>query len=344
MTFMRPDQPQDYEAQEIEKKRLFEELYAEAIAQGPDDFLELRGPFSKQEFLDFVVREKGALLHGSNHQSIDEFEPRQANDAAKEFGNRAGVYAVEDPVLPIFYAIKDQKRFDGRAVSGYERVDTNKKYDFAVSREMLEEKPWSDGAVYILPRETFEQGSDDDDELIDEWISQAPVRPIAKIKVAPEDFEYLDSIQPLDNVLEMPKVQKALDLALSLHADQKARPDGPYIGHIRRVVNRVVDDFGVEDSDIVVAAALHDSVEDQAQKLADKLESPDISLTEQQKAIEYIKQEFGERVAEMVVALSNPEELDALEVQARNKEYARHIEHAIQDLGVFYVKLSDFMV
>jgi len=199
---MNPDKPQSQDVRDAERKRLFSELYEEALTKKAGDFIEYRGGFPKEEFLDFLVREKGVLLHGSNEQAIQELEPRQANCRSKKFGNMKGVYAVEDPLLPIFYSIKDKNRFKGLAVSGFEvahdESGSRKKYHFEVSRGTLEENPWSEGVVYVLPKETFEQGTDDEGRPIDEWMSKIPVQPIAKLKVAPDDFRYLDKIQPID--------------------------------------------------------------------------------------------------------------------------------------------------
>lgn len=73
-----------------------------------------------------------------------------------------------------------------------------KTYHFAVGADMLALRPWSDGAVYILPQEAFEQGVDDNGMLIDEFVSRAPVTPIARLKVGPEDFPYLDSVGAIE--------------------------------------------------------------------------------------------------------------------------------------------------
>ena len=191
------------EDNEAEKKLLFDKIYQEALAK-EGNIIEFEGPYSKKEFLDYVVKNYDVVLHGSNNKDIGEFEPRQANCASKKFGNMIGVYATEDDVLPMFYAIKDTEKFQGTAQSGYSRAHNedggviDKKYEFKISPHLLEVQPWSDGIVYILPKNSFEQGTDDDGNAIDEWMSKTPVKPIAKLNLAPEEFPYFNDIKAIE--------------------------------------------------------------------------------------------------------------------------------------------------
>ncbi|MEK7530439.1 MAG: hypothetical protein AAB573_01090 [Patescibacteria group bacterium] len=169
----------------------------ETASATPGGFVDYQGGAPKIDFLQFLVEEKRLLLHGSNWD-VAVLEPRLANCKSKKFGNLNAVYAVEDPMLPIFYAVKDKNKFNGVAVSGTTQDgDKPKKYVFKVEQQMLNTQPWSAGVVYILSREGFEQGTDDDDFPIDEYISRIPVTPLAKLAVSPHDFPYLGSIKSL---------------------------------------------------------------------------------------------------------------------------------------------------
>jgi (p)ppGpp synthase/HD superfamily hydrolase len=77
-------------------------------------------------------------------------------------------------------------------------------------------------------------------------------------------------------------VERALEFARGAHGEQ-CRPAGePYIEHLREAVAVLVDGLGVTDPDLLVAAALHDVVED-----------TDVVLGE-------VEEEFGSSVSEMV--------------------------------------------
>ncbi len=181
-----------------EKSAAFETLYQGMLAQD-GGFVEYSLPYPKYDFLNFLVREKGVLLHGSNQPDIRELEPKQANCKSKKFGNMQAVYATQDSILPLFFAVRDRSKMRGRTESGYreEYVDGQQKktYGFAVSSQaVLNSNPWLDGVVYILPSDSFEQGTDDEGHQIDEFVSRTPVKAIARLRVGPEDFPYLDKV------------------------------------------------------------------------------------------------------------------------------------------------------
>lgn len=196
-----PDNPEQKNAL-AEKERAFDEAFQQAVLS-PDGLIELDSRFSKQEFLKYIVEKHAVILHGSNNQSISEFTPRQANDSGKTSGNQVAVYGTRDEVLPMFYAIQDRASFRGRVISGYGTVQdaegtSTKEYIFEIEPEMLEAEPWSDGAVYILPNNTFEQVTDDNGKPVDEWASTSPVRPLAVMLIKPNEFPYIDSIKAIE--------------------------------------------------------------------------------------------------------------------------------------------------
>ena len=61
---------------------------------------------------------------------------------------------------------------------------------FSIDAESLRKAPWTNGMIYILPRDSFEEW--------EEWTSKSPVRPLAKLAVSPVDFPFLKRIQGFD--------------------------------------------------------------------------------------------------------------------------------------------------
>jgi (p)ppGpp synthase/HD superfamily hydrolase len=133
---------------------------------------------------------------------------------------------------------------------------------------------------------------------------------------------------------------RAIDLAIQLHGDQTPRPDGPYVHHVLRVAGRVVNDFGVKDTDVVIAVLLHDSLEDQYVKLSLLFDAGAAPTLENAK--KYLRELFGDKVLHIVSAVTNPHEWDGLDANERNSRYLAHVSEMISDPDVFYVKLSDF--
>jgi hypothetical protein len=66
-------------------------------------------------------------------------------------------------------------------------------YFFSVNEEMLARSPWTDGMVYILPGDGFEQTSKGGLRF-DEWAKSEPVCPLARLPVSPGDFPFLHCV------------------------------------------------------------------------------------------------------------------------------------------------------
>ena len=186
-----------------DKEKDFAKLWQEVITnKNKEELLAVNYdlPYPKEDLLTYLVTNKEVVLHGSDKKDIEILEPKQANDRAKEFGNKNGVYVVTDSVLPIFYAIQNREKISGLIISGVESdSDTKeKKYEFKMSKKVLDTKPWTNGMVYILDKNNFQQGVDDSGELIDEWVSEMPIKPLAKLEVQPEDFRFLNKIKSLE--------------------------------------------------------------------------------------------------------------------------------------------------
>lgn len=181
------------------KLKTFDDLFERTLSEAEMEkvpTIEYHLPYPKEEFLKFLVKEKNCLLHGSN-QNIDVVEPRQANDSSKESGNKNAVYAVTDPVLPIFYAIKDKKKINGVVESGFrDNLETGEpEYEFIIPKESLEADPWMKGMIYIFDKNDFHQEANDEGELGSEWTSQDKVKALAKLEVGREDFRFLDEVK-----------------------------------------------------------------------------------------------------------------------------------------------------
>jgi len=145
---------------------------------------------------------------------------------------------------------------------------------------------------------------------------------------------------------------KAVALSKDLHADQEDRPDGtPYFLHPLRVANNLIEQLGVVSRDHIIAALLHDLVEDQPEKLASlvtQVKTSEVgSIT--QKALLAIEHFYGQGVRELVELLTNPES-PARQKGVSDKDYYREFREAYaahvlnlfdHPSGVIAIKLAD---
>lgn len=135
------------------------------------------------------------------------------------------------------------------------------------------------------------------------------------------------------------KLRATCNYAIALHVNQLPRPSGEsYDNHIIRVAARLVNDFGIVDKDLFIAALLHDSVEDQL----DKLVGHDGSSRSE--AYQILSQTYSPRVSHIIQGLSNSEEYNATD--DRDKRNELYIQHVIDECeksdDCAIVKLSDF--
>jgi (p)ppGpp synthase/HD superfamily hydrolase len=133
---------------------------------------------------------------------------------------------------------------------------------------------------------------------------------------------------------DAPRLTDALELATELHRNDRYGRE-PYLNHILRVAIRIISHYEVQDPDLVAAGLLHDSVEDHPTELAGARAG---SPTEG--ALAELAERFGDRVSELVAAVTNPEPDPALD---RHAQYREHVAANLDRAPwARIIKLSDF--
>jgi hypothetical protein len=180
-----------------------EELYQTQIVPGDARLLgseQLRG-IPVWIFLEFLTKQRGLLVHGSNRADIDIFEPRVAGDTFAG-GEVPKVYATSSGIAALFYAILDRKRlWELPCVPAMtviyapwvEHGHRREGFWFTVDHRALPYAPWRAGTVYVLPHGSF---TADYQEV--QWYSLTAVRPMARLRVMPEDFPLLHEVRGID--------------------------------------------------------------------------------------------------------------------------------------------------
>jgi (p)ppGpp synthase/HD superfamily hydrolase len=115
------------------------------------------------------------------------------------------------------------------------------------------------------------------------------------------------------------RFREALLYATELHANQTRKgTDEPYIGHLLGVASLVLQYGGNENE--VIAALLHDAVEDQGGRAT----------------LKKIKKKFGKNVAAIVEACSDSFEIPKPPWPERKKEHLATIRHASRSVRLVY--------
>jgi (p)ppGpp synthase/HD superfamily hydrolase len=136
---------------------------------------------------------------------------------------------------------------------------------------------------------------------------------------------------------ERSTVEEAARWAAALHAEQR-RTREPYLNHVLRVAIRVLAYYRVTDVDVIVAALLHDAVEDQPWRMVGRAD--DDGPPPHAEALAVLADRFGPRAARLVEALTNPiYDLD----RDADEQYREHVRDALTaEPWARVVKLSDF--
>lgn len=116
--------------------------------------------------------------------------------------------------------------------------------------------------------------------------------------------------------------EEALNFCVRLHSQQRRKGTHvPYIAHLLAVTALVLEDGG--DEDLVIAALLHDAVEDQG-----GLDT-----------LQMIRIKFGDRVADIVDGCTDSYTVPKLPWRERKERYLDHLQAA--NLDVLRVSLAD---
>lgn len=159
-------------------------------------------PYPVHEFIQYLNDRNQFIFHGSNNPDIDEFAPvRKSIELRDESGrgNLQAVYGTHDGLWSMFFAIVDRDRLSGSIRNGVMYFhnaagDSLPVYNFSINQDQLAEQPWCNGALYLLPRATFNQLKLGEKALANEWASEVAVQPIAKLRLKPSDFPFLNQI------------------------------------------------------------------------------------------------------------------------------------------------------
>jgi HEAT repeat protein len=185
-----------------EKRTAFEALYQATLARGNGSTVAYALPYPRHEFLRYLVEEKRHLLHGTERADFEVLQPLRWSTDGADHGNVSGVYADRDPIRPIYFAVVHRGRCFGlnngffdlsetkEGIEGEAPTCERRFYRLALSVMGLPRNPWRTGCVYILPEESFAYWN--------EWTSRAPVRPLMRLVVTPEDLPLRDQVWGVD--------------------------------------------------------------------------------------------------------------------------------------------------
>ncbi|MBX3000436.1 MAG: hypothetical protein KF893_18075 [Caldilineaceae bacterium] len=188
------------------KETTFAALLADILA-GQIDWIDERLTYPKHEFVQYVMAQDVLLFHGSNRDDIEIFEPvRKSVELRDETGrgNQQGIYATHDGLWSMFFSVIDRGRMKGSIRNGVSYFHNRAGealavYNFSINQHQLAERPYCNGALYLLPRSPFRRLMMFGEIPSNEWVCGESLRPLARLRMTPSDFPFLEQISGHDD-------------------------------------------------------------------------------------------------------------------------------------------------
>jgi len=188
---------------EVARKQEFDILLDTTLAGDPRKPIHYNLAYPKAEFLNYICDWRGFVMHGSPSHDLQTLQPIRQGHDNNEFGNRQQIFCSPDAMWAMWFAILDKSKYNltqngsVRLGSGPGRV---KYYHFELPKTNAENRPFTEGMMYIARAQDFPAKRpypvlDWFDGEIEEWGSMQTVTPLARIRVSPRDFPYLDQVQ-----------------------------------------------------------------------------------------------------------------------------------------------------
>jgi hypothetical protein len=177
----------------------FEALAKRTVDPGTGAWIEYDVSAPKIAFLQWLRTNRPVVFHGSMRDDIDVLKPIRLSRDTGAFGDQQAVYASDDPVWAMYFAVlrKQGLRWTKNSCSrvvgdGRDRLP---RYAFAIDPEAPMDGRLGSGTIYVLPREAFQAeapllGVIDPCHLV----AKGEVPVLAKLRVEPEDFPFADAI------------------------------------------------------------------------------------------------------------------------------------------------------
>jgi hypothetical protein len=207
-----------------EAARAFDHAFDDAVARGPNAIIEYDLPFPKYLFLDYLADKRGLVMHGSLLQHLATLEPIRNSRDSSEFGDQPAIYATQDPLWALFFAVLDRTQLQGAIHNGaiWLKGDDGsllRRYYYCIDIESLRRSPWKPGAIYLMPGDRFEPDPTQVNVKVGpytllpaHWLCRSALQPLARLMVEPHDFPFQNQVWGYD-VAAMDKRMSAESIA-----------------------------------------------------------------------------------------------------------------------------------
>jgi hypothetical protein len=179
-----------------EKEAVFEDLAHRFVDEGSNAWITGEFDWPRYEFLQWLRTHRPVVFHGTKRDDLDVLKGVRFSRDATAFGDQQAVYASDDPIWAMYFAVLRKGGAMNWTRNSCSRVgDRPPRYAFAVNEGALGPGLLADGAIYVLPSESF-RSDKKEFGVIDpcHLVSSEPVTPLARMRITPFDFPFADAI------------------------------------------------------------------------------------------------------------------------------------------------------
>jgi hypothetical protein len=157
-------------------------------------------PEPRLDFLRWLAQSRPVVFHGSPRDDLRELSTERRSRDATAWGNQQAVYASTDPVWAIYFAcLRRDRGWRGTKNGSLGQAGGPlypRRYFFLHNRGSASPDRLGPGSLYLLSPSGFVPdeplaGAIDTAHLV----SHEPVKPLARLDVAPADFPFADRIR-----------------------------------------------------------------------------------------------------------------------------------------------------
>ncbi|TCC46871.1 hypothetical protein E0H75_27945 [Kribbella capetownensis] len=150
-------------------------------------------PDDTATYLRWLATHRDVLFHGSQRADLDQLTPDRESGDSTAFGNQRAVFATDDPIWAMWFALLNRSPGYRSTRNGAWSVrgGHDRHYFFSVDSDQPDADLLTPGWLYVLPRSGFTRERPAAGLVQSgQWINPNPVRPIAHLPVSPTDFPF----------------------------------------------------------------------------------------------------------------------------------------------------------
>lgn len=168
------------------------------VAAGAVPLGTLDPPAPAFTYLSWLAAHQPVLFHGTKRGALTELGTARESSDVSVFGNQQAVFASDDPVWAMFFAVVNR----GPALTSMRNGSVStvgspdrRHYYFSVNERPGDDAVLGPGWIYVLPRAGFRAEPAHFGVLYtSHWVSERLVRPLFRIAVSEADFPFAPRI------------------------------------------------------------------------------------------------------------------------------------------------------